>query len=673
VLISEFEHRTSNDRYLFVVNGRTHPTEGHRHITVKLAPASDPLDQCLVENVLTGDIWLVRPTGNPDTTTVANGFTDYFAPGAAALYRIFPWTPESPDVLTDCFPHTFTVTRGAVMSLANTPVLLAHGGRIVVEDSTMLTDCQVECCAIEGKASIDVRNGGSLHLLGSSLSYANSRVSKVPIAVGPDSRLNSVYTIHNGLSGDAAITIIDGYARTFGNAIDLSGRGVFVRMWGNSELLARFDSVQGNTAVWSYGIEAYGGRCYLQNVRLLNVDIALYATNNAFIQGCDSASPKKGYNKIRANDVAMFCYDSEIFLGEAPNNWYATHNSIGILDPSLSNHVMAPTGVIYAQYNFWGYGSGTPMQSCPPLIAGPNNIFVDPTLPDDPVPFTSSEGEQTLSKTVATTALNPGNIRATVLGYLAANAQTDARDAIGNFLQAGGGLQVGTLDLGFLYRTVKQVNGQALVADILSDCLTRTDLRSKLLAADILQHEGDPATALSVLNSYSFVASDTLMRDALLRKAVLYPLTGPGGYADGLAAIDTLAGLVAFDSTLQGFIDLYPRLLGGLSVKTQATTPKKQTFGYAEMLQPTAIELWPNYPNPFRDLTSFTFKLHEAMHVRLVVHDAMGREVAVVTDAQYARGVHSVVLRGDHLPSGMYFCRLMTDGEVIQRNMMLLR
>ncbi|MDT8325625.1 MAG: T9SS type A sorting domain-containing protein [Bacteroidota bacterium] len=88
---------------------------------------------------------------------------------------------------------------------------------------------------------------------------------------------------------------------------------------------------------------------------------------------------------------------------------------------------------------------------------------------------------------------------------------------------------------------------------------------------------------------------------------------------------------------------------------------------------PEGIEIDQNYPNPFRDVTSFTFKLGDATHVRLSVHDAMGRVVAVLTNAEYDRGVHSVVLQSAHLPSGLYFYRFMSDEGVIQRKMMLVR
>ena len=97
--------------------------------------------------------------------------------------------------------------------------------------------------------------------------------------------------------------------------------------------------------------------------------------------------------------------------------------------------------------------------------------------------------------------------------------------------------------------------------------------------------------------------------------------------------------------------------------------------GFAPEWDPDTLVLHfgQNYPEPFRNVTSFTFKLGKATHVRLTVHDAMGREVAVLTDADCTRGVHSVVLQSAHLPSGLYFSSVMSDEGVIQRKMMLVR
>ncbi|MBE0642457.1 MAG: T9SS type A sorting domain-containing protein [Bacteroidetes bacterium] len=112
------------------------------------------------------------------------------------------------------------------------------------------------------------------------------------------------------------------------------------------------------------------------------------------------------------------------------------------------------------------------------------------------------------------------------------------------------------------------------------------------------------------------------------------------------------------------FAELYPLLYSRLSLPQYSRIPKRATTTYTDQTFPTKIDVWPNYPNPFRDVTSFTFKLGGDMHVRLAVYGAMGREIAVVTDADYNRGVHSVVLRSCGLPSGLYFYRLTTDRGV---------
>jgi hypothetical protein len=294
-------------------------------------------------------------------------------------------------------------------------------------------------------------------------------------------------------------------------------------------------------------------------------------------------------------------------------------------------------------------------------------------LPADPVPFLGDRESLSLQKDLAVTSAPAGTIRDIILQHMAGNAHASARTEMANYLQSGAGQSASVHELAFVHRTIQEIGAQALLPNLLTVCLNRQDLRSKLLAADILHHERDHVGALSVLNSYSFVGSDTLMRDALLRKALLYPLVGAGGYKQGLKVLDTLRVLAGADSMLFAFIDLYPKLLSGLTHSPAALFPKYTQQALPTSILPTSIDVWPNYPNPFSDVTSFTFKLGEDKHVRLAIYDAMGREVSVITDADYHRGVHSAVLRSGDLPSGLYFYRLTTDEGVIQRKMLLMR
>ncbi len=49
-----------------------------------------------------------------------------------------------------------------------------------------------------------------------------------------------------------------------------------------------------------------------------------------------------------------------------------------------------------------------------------------------------------------------------------------------------------------------------------------------------------------------------------------------------------------------------------------------------------------NYPNPFNPTTQIRFTLLKPNHVKLVVYDMLGREVARLADEQMAAGYHAV-------------------------------
>lgn len=676
VIVSEFVHRTTGDNYLFVLNGRTHPTEGHRHITVKLKPDADPSRQWTVENITSGDMWIVKPRNSPDSLTTANGFTDYFPPGSAALYRLVPYQRGSLPFGETCFEHTLTVTKGASVLLTGSKINLAPQGCIVTEDSLSLSGCEVRCCDLEAIANVYVRNGGRLRL-GNDGSRPTT-VTRVPISVGSGSSINANLAVFSGIwYGTGAINLYDGYARTNHNSVDVRGGGHFIDMYGG-ELYATGDSVQGNNCCWTVGVQTTGGQVYVEDERFLDLTCGIWAMGGAYVQGCDSAAPRIGRNKIRSYMMGMYCSNSELQFGELPwgqiNNWYASQNSIGVTDTASTWHISASSGTVYAHANFWCQGTTPPLQQCAPHNYG--NVEAMGALTIDPVPFIGDPKtvSSTMQKDLSSSSQSPpGGVRQTVLQHISAGLHANARAAIESFLLSGGGLSASVEDLAFLYRNIRRIDAPALVANLLAVCINRQDLRSKLLAADILKSEGDPASALSILNAYSFVGSSELMRDAFVRKAILYPLSQPGGYGSGMAVLDTLRSLVSIDSTLAWFIEVYPKLFSGLDHAAQSPFPKSRAGDFTGAIQAEGVDVWPNYPNPFSDVTSFTFKIGEDKHVRLAIYDAMGREVTVITDADYQRGVHSTVLRSGDLPSGLYFYRLTTDEGVIQRKMLLMR
>ena len=92
-----------------------------------------------------------------------------------------------------------------------------------------------------------------------------------------------------------------------------------------------------------------------------------------------------------------------------------------------------------------------------------------------------------------------------------------------------------------------------------------------------------------------------------------------------------------------------------------------------EPFVPTSTQLFQNYPNPFNAGTVIVFDVDRSTHVRINVYDLLGREVAVLTDAQRVPGRYSVELTGTGMASGVYFYVLRTDNKLVAKKLILAR
>jgi hypothetical protein len=87
----------------------------------------------------------------------------------------------------------------------------------------------------------------------------------------------------------------------------------------------------------------------------------------------------------------------------------------------------------------------------------------------------------------------------------------------------------------------------------------------------------------------------------------------------------------------------------------------------------TQFGLSQNYPNPFNPATSIAFSVPQSAHARLAVYDLLGREVAVLLDANVASGEHHIRFDAGSLASGTYIGRLVAGGRVAVIRMSLVR
>lgn len=73
-----------------------------------------------------------------------------------------------------------------------------------------------------------------------------------------------------------------------------------------------------------------------------------------------------------------------------------------------------------------------------------------------------------------------------------------------------------------------------------------------------------------------------------------------------------------------------------------------------------------NYPNPFVGATRFSFSLSVPGSVTLEIIDVLGRVIARPSvEVRLAPGRHETVWEARHLPSGVYFARLVLDNRTL--------
>jgi hypothetical protein len=89
---------------------------------------------------------------------------------------------------------------------------------------------------------------------------------------------------------------------------------------------------------------------------------------------------------------------------------------------------------------------------------------------------------------------------------------------------------------------------------------------------------------------------------------------------------------------------------------------------------PREYGLLPNYPNPFNPCTTISFNLQKKSMVRIGIYDLLGHQVSELLNGVKNAGSFSVQFDGSNLPSGLYLCKMQTDGrQVWTKKMMLLK
>ena len=140
-----------------------------------------------------------------------------------------------------------------------------------------------------------------------------------------------------------------------------------------------------------------------------------------------------------------------------------------------------------------------------------------------------------------------------------------------------------------------------------------------------------------------------------------------------------LFGVVSADTGLSILVEISPRTgvaktIGPMGVGGIMALAAQGTVTDAERTSGSPLEfgLLQNYPNPFNPATQIRYEVLRTSHVRLVVYDLLGREVAVLVNEQKLPGYHQIQWNTT-VPSGIYFYRLQAGGFVETKKLVLLR
>ncbi len=92
---------------------------------------------------------------------------------------------------------------------------------------------------------------------------------------------------------------------------------------------------------------------------------------------------------------------------------------------------------------------------------------------------------------------------------------------------------------------------------------------------------------------------------------------------------------------------------------------------------PTSTALRSVYPNPFNSAVTIEYDLSSQQHVRLIVYNIFGQQVAVIEDRVMDAGTYRTVwdaaAQGSRLSSGVYFCSFVAGNQMSIRKIFFMK
>jgi len=88
---------------------------------------------------------------------------------------------------------------------------------------------------------------------------------------------------------------------------------------------------------------------------------------------------------------------------------------------------------------------------------------------------------------------------------------------------------------------------------------------------------------------------------------------------------------------------------------------------------PEKYSLSQNYPNPFNPVTNVEFGISKSGYVSLKIFDMLGKEIAILVNANLTPGNYNYNFDASKISSGVYFYRLVTKDFSETKKMNLIK
>jgi hypothetical protein len=88
---------------------------------------------------------------------------------------------------------------------------------------------------------------------------------------------------------------------------------------------------------------------------------------------------------------------------------------------------------------------------------------------------------------------------------------------------------------------------------------------------------------------------------------------------------------------------------------------------------PSEYKLFQNYPNPFNPSTIIKFHIKDSKFVTLKIYDILGKEIATLVNEGLHPGIYEFNFDASKLNSGIYICKMNTDGFTETKKMVLIK